>query len=345
LLRQSQNKTEGLTLGCSFAPELIKKNKSLRLPALKFVVEDLGIKDIRLGIRWNKAQASKGKVDIRFYKKYIDYCLHKKVNLCLNIGPIKTFRWPEEHIPEDLIDDYIKSGTKSKITLETEISKHALDYLEKLLAELKNNYGKELAQILIQPENEAFFPFGFYKVYLGEDYLLEILHKIKSELPQNQILLSSAGRLNLKQTLNFWQKVVAEKLYTYEDLTLGFNYYYKTNQVTNIPFLTATDPIIFAPPWTMSIRKLRKLATEQGFKVEISEAQFESWAEQTDPGSKFSDFNYLLNRSANIFPETQEKRVVRLWGIEGFALKNLNKICTSEEAQICRKIKHLSHML
>jgi hypothetical protein len=327
-------KFRDITLGTSYSPELIKATKKERLQVLRYIVEDLKIKDLRLGLRWNRVEKESQKLSLDFYRPYIDYCIKEKVNICLNIGPIKTFRWPETHIPNHiLLKRNINEGQNiGQINLDDELSKYALEYLENLLGLLKKDYGGDLSDMTFQLENEAFYPFGSHKITLGEDHVLKTVEIIKKISPKNKLMFSSAGRTNLKQLFGLFSKI--QGLYSNANLTLGFNFYYKTPTVTNIPFLTAMNPIYFAPPWEASIEDLKKEAQNKNFQVEISEAQFEPWMEQTDPGNKYDDFVYLLKTSLMIFPSDQTQKIVRLWGSESFALKFLKNKENNEHVRI-----------
>ncbi|NLE31055.1 hypothetical protein GX618_02145, partial [Candidatus Dojkabacteria bacterium] len=117
-----------IVLGTSFSPEYAKSlgcENPLKL--LKIINKELGIKDIRLGLRWNVVERDK-KISLDYYDKYLKYLFKNDCKVCLNIGPIKIFRWPEEHIPRQIS---VKKG--EYITPDMDIAKYSYQYFEKLL--------------------------------------------------------------------------------------------------------------------------------------------------------------------------------------------------------------------
>ena len=120
-----------VTFGTSFSPEYAtSKGKQEQVDAfriLKTIHETLGIKDIRFGLRWNKIDHGK-KIDLGFYREYLEYLFAHKCKVTLNIGPIKVFRWPEEHLPS-----HMKEHQTSYVTPDCELAKHSYEYLDQLL--------------------------------------------------------------------------------------------------------------------------------------------------------------------------------------------------------------------
>jgi hypothetical protein len=95
-----------LTLGASFAPEQWsgdERGQRQALAAAGLVLKDLGIRELRLGLRWRRVETPDGQIDLRAYKPLLEYCLGQGASVCLNVGPIKTFRWPEDHAPRHLL--------------------------------------------------------------------------------------------------------------------------------------------------------------------------------------------------------------------------------------------------
>ena len=151
-----------VTIGASFSPEESEYkdlNRTQIIEALKVIHQTFGIKDIRLGIRWNKAVDAEGGLDLSYYKPFLDYCLKNNVSLTLNIGPIKTFRWPEDHVPQTVLEKLSHTLQKGQtIKMQSELAKQAVAYLKELLNTLENSYSNEELKniVMIQPENEAF---------------------------------------------------------------------------------------------------------------------------------------------------------------------------------------------
>jgi hypothetical protein len=190
--RMSKSNLDNMIIGCSFSPEMFRQEKEA-LDALKLVVNEFHIKDIRLGIRWNRAVDSAGKAHVGYYRRFIDYCIREKANICLNVGPIKTFRWPEQHVPQFVTENIENIAPKSGIiSLQDEIAQEALDYLNDLLEILKREYGKNKKTFsAIQPENEPFVKFGTYRWTMSDEYLKNVLKLIRGYFPEPDILLNS----------------------------------------------------------------------------------------------------------------------------------------------------------
>jgi|GEM_PF-3145765 hypothetical protein len=80
--------------------------QQVNLNILKFEVEKLGIKQIRLGIRWQNTLMPDGSFSLAYYQPYLDYLSSYKnpstgqgVSVLLGIGPLKSPGWPESYVP------------------------------------------------------------------------------------------------------------------------------------------------------------------------------------------------------------------------------------------------------
>lgn len=334
-----------ISFGASFSPEYatrISKVDPLQpIEILKYSHEKLGITDFRLGLRWNRTQVKSGAVSLDYYRPYLDYVLEKPCKVTLNIGPIKVFRYPEEHIPS-----YLKHLQQDYITPETELAKHAYEYHEKLLGLLKKEYGRKLDNVTFQPENECYYPFGHYHMVMSDEYLMAIIKTIARTFPASRLMMDSAGRSNLTQITSIFERLVADGIYGGSDLTLGFNYYFMIpirNLVlrTMLRLIPRKDPIIFAAPTAMTISKLHHKQKAIGFDLEISEGQFEPWTSIKSPGNSIKDFDYLVKRASKLFSKDSSCKLIRLWGIEGFVWKLMTGRANQIHSEIARRI----HML
>ncbi len=323
--------SENITLGCSFSPEYCEQIGIVDpLKSLKFIYSKLHIKDIRFGLRWNRVDDG-NELSLSYYKKYLDYLLSKEINVCLNIGPIKVFRWPEDHIPSYL-DDYATSN----IDEYSEISKRSLIYLESLLDLLKEEYGKKLEKETFQIENEAFNRFGELKVKISPEHVYLAIKVLNEKFPNNRLMINSAGRTNLRAILNVFDRIHGEGMYDYKSLILGINYYYKLPHTQ--PFFNVIDTMKISYPFDMSLKQLHRRCLKDGFHIEISEGQFEPWGSQKDPGNTFNDYKYLLEKSSEILNVNPKEKVLRLWGVEEFSQKFLKKEESDEHLGILRSI-------
>lgn len=317
-----------LVLGASFSPEYCKKiGSDDAFKLLKIVNTNLGIKDIRLGVRWNVVD-NENRISLSYYDKYIRYVLKNSSRICLNIGPIKVFRWPEEHIPNVLKDLEV-----NKIKSNSELAKHSFEYLNNLLSSIKQEYGDSLKDVVFQLDNEPFYKFGRVGITMSNKYVLDTMKILKEYFPNNKVMINSAGRRNIKRILKIFQYSQDRGLYNPDALILGFNYYFR---LPNRPLI---EPLSGFDLFNMSIKKLKRLQKTRHFGLEISEGQFEPWGRADSPGNSFSDFKYLLDNCYKYFPTDYEYKLLRLWGVEKLALKIYNKELSSQYNEIIKQIK------
>lgn len=315
--------------GTSFSPEYSQHLGDRNpLETLKVIRERLKIEDFRLGLRWNTVERN-GKVSLEYYEKYIEYLLKNNCNICLNVGPIKVMRWPEEHIP-----DYIDVKERDVVKKDSEVAKYAIEYFQKLLYLLKKNYGQE-KKISFQIENECFNRFGHKQLLMSDEYLVEIANILHGCFPKNNLMMDSAARKDLSKLLTLFEILVQKDLYKWKQLTVGINYYSMIPEIR--PFLKRIEALTFFYPWSMSLSHLKKLEEKYGFGLEISEAQFEPWERMTLPGNSLDELKYVVKHGLKIFPEKYKGKLIRLWGMEEFGLKMKEKKLTMEHKDILKE--------
>jgi len=326
------NMENNIQFGTSFSPEYSEYigGKS-PLELLKVIYEELGIKDIRFGIRWNMVEKEK-KISLDYYSKYLDYLLKNDCKVCLNIGPIKVFRWPEQHIPS-----YIQDVDSKELTSKSDLAKYSYDYLFDLLKLLDREYGSRLNGVTFQLENEPFFKFGHIPMVMSNEYILELTKIFHNVRPNSKLMFNSAGRKNLKQIVSLFYSLRSNLGIEGKSLILGFNYYYKVPGMLPLP--RKTDPIKYGNPLNMSIKRLHRERKRFGFGLEISEAQFEPWGIVKSPGNSVEDFEYLLKNCNTFFPKDYPYKLVRLWGSEELAIKILNKNTSEVHDKLIQSIQ------
>ncbi len=330
--------SKNILFGTSFSPELTEEiYQQDPIHILKVIHRDLDITDIRFGLRWNKIEQNK-QLSLSYYDKYIEYLLKNKVKLCLNVGPIKTFRWPEEHIPQ-----YLVSKVEKNISPDSELAKYANEYLHKLLTILKKTYPEIGDSTSLQIENEGYNRFGHFKMRMTDEYLLEQIAVLKEYFPANKLMINSAGRQDLKKVIALFKSLTDQNVYKGNDLILGFNYYFKIPDVLKyVPFMNAVDPIKFSFPFNMGIKRLHKYQKDMQFDMEISEGQFEPWHTETSPGNIYDDLEYLVEKCYRYFPEDFDKKLIRLWGTEKLAVRMKEKTVSEEHSKMVNRIKRIA---
>ena len=195
---------ENVRLGCSLSPEQLEWLGVHDSPEQVLdYLQELGIKDIRLGIRWNRSVDEEGEVDLSYYAPWIEQSLKRGMNLCLNVGPIKVFRFPEDHVPESVLKKLEQhEGLPKKgglIGPDDPLADDALDYLNALLPELKKLTGDHA--VTIQPENEAHVPFGEHEWVASHEYFFKVCKTIKDHFPNSPLLLNSPAVKQSKSPL------------------------------------------------------------------------------------------------------------------------------------------------
>jgi len=318
----------------SFSPEYSTYIGGNPIEILKAIHQDLGINDIRLGLRWNNVEKEKGKVSLKEYDRYIKYCIEKKCKICLNVGPIKVMRWPEEHIPE-----WIDTEGISIVQKDSELAKYALEYFNKVLILLKKEYGDGLygnEKVSFQIENESFNRFGHRRIIMSDEYMVDVATMLNEYFPKNSLMLNSSARNDLRKVIGVFERFVDEKIYDWRRLMIGINFYFRLPNI--FPFSSRMNPLIFSRPFSMSLSELKELQKEKCFGIEITEAQFEPWGFQKTPGNMYEELEYVIQKATNIFNNEYYPKVIRLWGTEELAMKMINGKLSDEHRLIVEKI-------
>lgn len=322
-----------MIFGASFSPEYCEY-LGVKDPVqiLKFAHRKLSIKDIRLGLRWNTIDNGNG-LSLDYYRKYLDYLFKNNLDVCLNIGPVKVFRWPEEHIPS-----YLESNVTTNIDSDSKISEISKEYILNLLSLLEREYGSYMNKVTFQIENEAFNRFGHIRAKISPSHVFDVTQILFKKFQKSKLLMNSAGRTNLRKIISLFKNFRESKTINPKSLTLGINYYFKLPHT--LPFFKTFDPIQISYPWDMSIKELHRRSEEVGFNIEVTEGQFEPWGVQVTPGNSYEDFKYLVERSEEILLKNDERAVLRLWGIEEFAKKFLDGTAIDVHREIAKEIKY-----
>lgn len=338
------------SIGCSFSPEwlgdgLFVHDKDLRKDNLSMLdeIERWGIKQVRLGIRWSQAVNEKGEIDLSFYRPYFEKCLRSNFDICLNFGPIKTFRWPEEHIPEYFLKENPGiTDLNSVVSSETELAHVAINYLAELIPALKSEFGPELSSRvkIVQPDNEPFNPFGQYKLMMGQDYLTQTTLQIHEAFPESRILINSSGSTDTRIIGNFFQKLGKENPHLKSQFLFGYDYYYQIGEIPNLPLIDYVDSVALAETFIGQVLGMGlRLGSISG---EVTEIQLEGWGRYTEPGNSVKHFRFALLRCLEKILSKERKPLVRIWGAEKLAKKAIQKETTDEHRQIIQHIQMIN---
>jgi hypothetical protein len=336
-------------LGCSFAPERWSDQEQAEgspLRALAFCVQDLGLREIRLAIRWDRVGQANGSVDLAPYRPYLDYCFQHNVNVCLNIGPLRTFRWPEDRVPRTVLSSLGRIPAQgASITWGSPVAEAAMGYLESLMDKLLVEYGSQITGLSsVQPENESFQGFDEHGWTVSSNYMKGVIYLLDQRLPDVPILVTSAGRPALAQITSLFKELLRENQGFRDRLVSGFDYYYATPRHDRIPLHRYLDPIALAFhfPSAKSCAENLKDARTIGFRVEVSEGQAEPYAHITAPGNSIQHFRFMLLRCAERVLDPRETSILRIWGVEELARRVQTGQTTDQHSQIFDLIRRLT---
>ena len=177
----SAPKTEKIQWGVNFSQkqaELLGLDWKENYSAL---IDDLGIKNIKLATYWNLIEKKEGEYDFSDLDWQVKTAEEKGVKLLFVIG-MKTPRWPECHIP-----DWLKNSDK----------KEQQDKILNLIGEIVLRYKDSSAIEMWQVENEPFFPFGECP-WVDKDFLKEEIAKVHSLDKQGRpVVISDSGEGSL----------------------------------------------------------------------------------------------------------------------------------------------------
>jgi hypothetical protein len=338
-LADNDTALSGVTLGASFAPEQWsgqQRRAGHPMAALRFLVDELAMRDVRLGIRWSRVDNGDGNLDLRPYLPYLEYCFDRGLDIALNVGPIKVFRWPENHVPAYVRSSLTLPPARGTVTRESDLGQAALAYLDRLLRTLQSEFGaRRLASVrLLQTENEAFYPLGVDGWNLSNDYLDAVVEQAEPYFPGSSLLLTSAGRLNMAAVQTAFRRLVATSDAWRGRLVMGFDYHFQTPFRASKPIVRHLDPITFANPWTQSTAENRKAAGKIGYRIEVTEAQAEPNGPLTAPGNDARLYRFMLKRCIDEILVPGKPGVIRIWGVEEMAKHVLGGKPTGEHLQI-----------
>ncbi|OIP57418.1 MAG: hypothetical protein COX79_00355 [Candidatus Levybacteria bacterium CG_4_10_14_0_2_um_filter_36_16] len=352
-LTENRNKLKNLKLGCSFSPEEFGINPQNIGPdkiseyenvfkALDVIIDDLGITDIRFGIRWSNAVDSKGNFNFSFYKPFVDHCLEKGANICLNIGPLKTFRYPEEHPPQSVLQNVSSVPSRGqRITPDMDIAKEGVLQMMEQLEYVKNNYDGKIGAF--QSDNEPNQSSGQFGWVMGSNYMISNIELIHAAFPNSQILVNAANPDNIGKIATMFKKIIISGQIETDKLIFGYDYYYKKPKLSDDPIIRWIDPITRARlAGNEDLKKNRQDAKKYGYKIEVTEGQAEAWKPYFSPGSSAREFRFMLLRCMNEVLDMSKQSLLRIWGAENVALNIINGDLTDDHNNIIELIKKIN---
>ena len=305
------------------------------LDGLKFIVEELGIKNIRLRLTWQDLELENGNLQIKeIDKKVFEYLFSQKVRICLNIGPIKCFRYPEMHLPQRVFA--LEDTPKEKehfLSEESLIAKESLVYLKNLCKLIRSNFDEvkfDKYVKMIQLDNEPKSRFGLHKWLLSDEYMVKTFLIAEKFFPKQKYLINSPFipydwtellEPDLQHCLNLVKKLPQT---IQNKIILGINFYNFVPNIPKLPFFNIHPDNYSA--FEAMFGSLQKTLRDLPFVYEVTESQFEDWGDKYPfnlPGNSAEHLRYTLLRHARkLLPANRGKKLrVSLWGIERFLVK------------------------
>ena len=331
------------TCGATFIAEAyqLENGPDRALAALDFIINTLGMRALRFGIRWNTIQPKKDVFDFEKYRPLLQYCFDKGISVTLSAGPIKSPGWPEQFVPEWVLSELsIIPAKNAVIEVNSELSQRAHAWISRLMLYISREFSlADLANITtIQIENELANPFGQWRWVMSDEYVLSIIDTVDLYLPQRKILYNTAGRFNLKQLTSL---ILKHKNPT--RCILGIDYYYTMNSTVRYPFHQYFNGNTAGLPWHATIAQTQHLAQKYGFTLEVTEAQMEPWGRAEAPGNSLQSLQYVLLQSRRFLQLSDPwKLYIGLWGVDRFANIFLDGVETVEHEKIKNLIAHIN---
>jgi hypothetical protein len=308
----------------------------------------MNIKNIRFGIRWNKVCHKENEFDFSYYHPWIEELNKRKMKICLNIGPIKTFRYPEDHVPSFVLKKLAKNlpNKNEFITENSLIAKEGMKYLTRLLKYLKKTYEEDTFDVF-QPENEPTTTFGTHEWKMSREYLNQIIDLIHKYYPDKGIMINSHVTpdnsdplmTTFEKTNEFVLKL--REKYPQKKLIVGFNYYiqhpeaelipnflYKEKEVDNFEKQMDTYAVLKKIKGEKFIKDSLNKLKEKNIDIEISELQLEPWGKYTAPGNDVYLFHQVMLRAGKLV----DRGVMRIWGVEHLMVGLPNKISPMQQS-------------
>lgn len=336
-------------LGCSFAPEEWNDAQNAAgdgLRALDFCVRELGLREVRIGIRWDWVERPDGRLDLGLYRPFLDYCFDQGVPLCLNVGPLRTFRWPEDRAPGFILERLKRVPRRGEtIDHDSPLTDHAVSYLGRLLDLLVREYGDHARRLsAVQPENESFQGFDERSWRVTQAYMVRVIEVIDAFLPGAPVLVTTAGRPALDEITRLFEHLLRKSERYQGRLISGFDYYYSTPNHNKLPFDRYLDPIALAFDFPSARTCAQNIADARrvGFRIEVSEGQAEPYAHVTAPGNSVRDLRFMLLRCADKVLDPLQVEPLRIWGVEYWAKKQHAGWATAEHAAMFDLVRRLA---
>jgi hypothetical protein len=332
--------------GTTFIPESYGSttDPARALAGLTFLDTELHIKHIRFGIRWNTMQPTSTELSTVLYKPLLQYCFDHGISVTLSLGPIKSPGWPEQYVPQWVLDSLPSIPAKNAVITEgAPLATAAQSWLVQLLDYTEKTWSSEQRQLItgVQVENEAYNAFGDYRWTMSDAYLQQLVNIVSERLPGRKIVFNSAGRFNLSQIQRFVRAQADPTRFV-----LGMDYYYVNDETRNIPFSQYFNGNSLGWFGNGTVGGALRFARDVGCSLEVTEDQAEPWGRAIAPGNTLQSLQYVTLQGRRFLPPNTEKqswpRYINLWGLDRFAQIFLDHAETAQHIEMKQLISWIN---
>jgi hypothetical protein len=338
------DRVKGLRFDSSFSPEQLAdvSNGSVKpVDALRFLKKDLGMRDFRLGTRWDRLVSKKNpdQINLDYYEDTLGECLTGDSTVTLNSGPVRVFRWPEVHIP-----DFVLAGLHprppdgAQIMSGTDIARKSLEHTQRLYEALKNHYSiSELSHLkTVQTNNEGRDSFGKPRWTIDPQLENESINLALQYFDEVNILMNCGDILNQWDVTNFLVGLKRQGKIKGKIIS-GVDFYPRNS---NLPVGGILDSIGLAQAMVFNPLEFNRNSGVD--EVECTEGQLEPWKDNPKPGEEalarpgnsVREARYLMLRAINNILRTGTPSRIRWWGVERLTYLALTGQLTEEQEKI-----------
>ncbi|MDP2656663.1 MAG: beta-galactosidase [bacterium] len=275
--------TKETMFGVTFSPYYMQEFGVDWKKAYTAILDDLGVRDLRLSAYWNHTEPSSGSFDFSDLDYQLDQAALRNAHVILAVGR-KLPRWPECHDPE-----WITGSSRS------EIEAQLLTYVDTVVQKYKDHPAVTRWQI----ENEPFFWFGVCDKTLGLSTLKKEIAIVRKYSPK-PIVVTDSGEWS------FWLPAA------WEGDVLGISMYRESWNA-----LLGRIPFPISPGF---YQKKADIISPVQKNIIVTELQAEPWGEKPIAQmtrEEMTDSMDIAKFESNVsFSQQTGFGEVYLWGVE-----------------------------
>lgn len=338
--RESQNLTpetamqrfgrefQNISFGTTFVPEDFRDNIAAGIEGLRFLVQDLGIRHMRVAIRQNTV-VNPDNPHVDYYQPFFTEMMQLGVTIDLCIG-VKTPVYPESHLDDGTKNDFpeLKGKEVVKVEPDSALGERLLSQTGKIARELVREYPSLISHIgSIQPSNEPFSTDGAPFLQITPRYLEEEVLLLHAIFPGKTILLNCPGTPDGARwfdgtTLNQMQQMAQRLQAKGVSITTGYDYYQYTDNPSQLTIPTLPTVVPDSIMWvkllslygTDVFNHYLAFCSQQNITPQVTELAWEHWGQHYEPETSFQQFIFELLRTTRNVLDLNRQSVISLWG-------------------------------